>query len=217
MSKVLRFQNGGNKRVVRRVIRRRPAARSVAPQPAARRVPARVPQQPIARRVKQRPELETLGKIVIYGGFELDQELHECLDPLDSVMVAGTVENAQSMIAMTAMAKADLAIIELDCGGTLEGLSVARSIAANSPATAILIYTPALNPRAFKALWVYGSEKWSIITRASLANPSHVRATVKSAVRGLTWSEPGVQRQWTELGDRPRSVEDRRKLMQLAA
>jgi len=132
-------------------------------------------------------------------------------------MVAGTVENAQSMIAMTAMAKTDLAIIELDCGGTLEGLSVARAIAANSPATAILIYTPALNPRAFKALWVYGSEKWSIITRASLANPSHIRATVKSAVRGLTWSEPGVQRQWSELGDRPRSVEDRRKLMQLAA
>jgi DNA-binding NarL/FixJ family response regulator len=71
---------------------------------------------------------------------------------MDSVMVAGTVENAQSMIAMTAMAKADLAIIELDCGGTLEGLSVARAIGANSPATAILIYTPALNPRAFKAL-----------------------------------------------------------------
>ena len=67
-------------------------------------------------------------------------------------MVAGTVENAQSMVAMTAMSKADLAIIELDCGGSLEGLSVARTIAANSPATAILIYTPALNPRAFTTL-----------------------------------------------------------------
>jgi hypothetical protein len=30
---------------------------------------------------------------------------------MDSVMVAGTVESAQSMIAMTAMSKADLAII----------------------------------------------------------------------------------------------------------
>ena len=216
MSKVLRFQNGGSKRVVRRVTRRRPVARLVAPRPISRRAPARVLQQPIARRVKQRPELETPGKVVIYGGFEFEQELHLCLDPMDSVMVAGTVEHAQSMIAMTAMAKADLAIIELDCGGTLEGLSVARAIATNSPATAILIYTPALNPRAFKALWVYGSEKWSIITRASLANPSHIRATVKSAVRGLTWSEPGVQRQWSELGDRPRSIEDRRRLMQLA-
>jgi hypothetical protein len=29
-------------------------------------------QQPIARRVKQRPELETPGKVVIYGGFEFD-------------------------------------------------------------------------------------------------------------------------------------------------
>jgi hypothetical protein len=61
MSKVLRFQNGGNKRVVRRVIRRRPAALSVAPLPGVRRVPARVLQQPIASRVKQRPELETPG------------------------------------------------------------------------------------------------------------------------------------------------------------
>ena len=111
MSKVLRFQNGGNKRVIRRVTRRRPVARLVAPRPSARRVPARVLQQPIARRVKQRPELETPGKVVIYGGFEFDQELHLCLDPMDSVMVAGTVENAQSMIVMTAMAKADLAII----------------------------------------------------------------------------------------------------------
>jgi hypothetical protein len=47
---------------------------------------------------------------------------------MDSVMVAGTVENAQSMIVMTAMAKADLAIIELDSGGTLEGLSVAAQL-----------------------------------------------------------------------------------------
>ena len=217
MSKVLRFQNGGNKRVVRRVIKRRPAVRSVTPQPGARRAPARVLQQPIARRVKHRAELEPPGKVVIFGDFEFDSELRLCLDPMDSVMVAGTVENAQSMVAMTAMSKADLAIIELDCGGSLEGLSVARAIAANSPAIAILIYTPALNPRAFKAFRVYGSEKWSIITRASLANPAHVRATVRSAVRGLTWSEPGVQRQWSELGDRPRSVEGRRKLMQLGA
>ena len=220
MSKVLRFQNGGNKRVTRRVVRRRPVARSVALRPSAptaRRVPARVLQQPITRRVKHRPELEAPGNVVIYGGFEFDNELRECLDPMDSVAIAGTVVNAPSMIALTAMAKADLAIVELDCGGPLEGLSAARAISANSPATAILIYTPALGPRAFKALWVYGSEKWSIITRASLANPAHVRATVKSAVRGLTWSEPGVQRQWSELGDRPRSVEDRRKLMHLAA
>ncbi|HJP28087.1 MAG TPA: hypothetical protein QF694_04660 [Dehalococcoidia bacterium] len=48
-----------------------------------------------------------------------------------------------------------------------------------------MTHTPALNPRAFKALWVYGSEKWSIVTRASLANPAHIRATVNSAVRGL--------------------------------
>jgi len=45
------------------------------------------------------------------------------------------------MIVMTV--KVDLAIIELDCGGTLEGLSVDHAIAANSPATAILIYTTA--------------------------------------------------------------------------
>jgi DNA-binding NarL/FixJ family response regulator len=169
--------------------------------------------QPITRRTNARPELNGSGKVVIYGGFEFEFELHACLDPMDSVMIAGTVEDAQSMVAMTAMSKADLAVIELDCGGELQGLNVARTIAANSPATGIMIYTPALTPRAFKALWVYGSEKWSIITRASLANPAHIRATVKSAVRGLTWTEPGVQRQWTELGERPRNLEDRTKVL----
>jgi hypothetical protein len=222
MSKVLRFPNSGKRRVVRRVIRRSPAARSVAPRAAVsrsgvRQTPTRVLQQPITRREIQRPDIGALGKIVVYAGFEVDHELHQCLDPMDSIMIAGTVENVQSMVAMTAMSKADLAIVELSCGGELEGLNVARAIAANSPATGIMIYTPALGPRAFKALWVYGSEKWSIITRASLENPAHIRAAVKSAVRGLTWTEPGVQRQWAELGDRPRSEEDRRVMMRAAA
>ncbi|MBC8453128.1 MAG: hypothetical protein H8D69_01505, partial [Chloroflexi bacterium] len=214
-------QNSGSKsgrrRVIRRTVRRVPAARTIAPRGSVRQSPARVLQQPIARRRTERPEIDLPGKIAVYAGFEFDHELHQCLDPMDSVMIAGTVENSQSMVAMTAMSRADLAIIELDCGGELEGLNVARTIAANSPATGIMIYTPALNPRSFKALWVYGSEKWSIITRASLANPAHIRATVKSAVRGLTWSEPGVQRQWSELGERPRSIEDRRSVMRTAA
>jgi hypothetical protein len=213
MSKVLRFPNGGKRRVVRRVVRRSPIARANAPRVIARHVPARVLQQPITRRNNDRTEIDQPGKIAIYAGFEFDQEIHQCLDPMESVMIAGTVENSKSMVAMTAMSKADLAIVELDCDGELQGLNVARAVAANSPATAIMIYIPALNPRAFKALWVYGSEKWSIITRASLANPEHVRATVKSAIRGLTWTEPGVHREWTELGDRPRTVEDRRKIM----
>lgn len=217
MSKVLRFPSGGKRRVVRRVVRRTPAARSVAPRANVRRTPTRVVQQPITRRRTERSEIDAPGKIAIYAGFEFDHEIHQCLDPLDSVMIAGTADNSQSMVAMTAMAKADLAIIELDCGGELQGLAVARAIAANSPATGIMIYTPALNPRAFKALWVYGSQKWSIITRASLANLAHVRATVKSAVRGLTWTEPGVQRQWSELGDRPRSIEDRQSVMRAVA
>ncbi len=34
-------------------------------------------------------------------------------------MIAGAVENQQSMVAMTAMSKADLAIIEFDWGGEL--------------------------------------------------------------------------------------------------
>ena len=85
-------------------------------------------------------------------------------------MIVGTVETDKSMVAMTAMSKADLAIIELDFGGELAGLSVARAIAANSPACGIMIYTPALTPRGFKGLWVYGSEQWSIITRASLGD-----------------------------------------------
>ena len=38
-------------------------------------------------------------------------------------MIVGTVETDKSMVAMTAMSKADLAIIELDFGGELAGLS----------------------------------------------------------------------------------------------
>ena len=234
MSKVLRFPNGARSgrnvknrtRVVQRVIRRTSSAvrpRGIgtglvgASRVGARSVPTRVLPQPTTRRVTDRSDIDTPGGISIYGGFEFNQELHKCLDPLDSVMIVGTVEKRQSMVAMTAMSKADLAIIELDFGGDLAGLDVARAIAANSPACGIMIYTPALTPRGFKGLWVYGSEQWSIITRASLANPAHIRATVKSVIRGMPWTEPGGQRQWAELGARPRSVEDRRALMRTAA
>ena len=235
MPKVLRFTNGARNtrnarnatyktRVIRRVVRRTPVVLRPAGarptgvrQTGSRPMPTRVLQQPITRWVADRPEIDSPGAIAIYGGFEFSQELHECLDPLDSIMIVGTVETGQSMVAMTAMSKADLAIIELDFGGDLAGLNVARTVAANSPACGIMVYTPALTPKGFKALWIYGSEQWSIITRASLANPAHIRATVKSVVRGLPWTEPGVQRQWAELGDRPRTVESRRLLMRTAA
>ena len=114
------------------------------------------------------------------------------------------------MIVITV--KVELAIIELDCVGTLEGLSVDHVI-ANSPATAILIYTTAQQGHSRRSGC---TGKRLIITPASLANPCHIRATVRSVARGLIWSEPCVQGQWSELGDRPRSVEDRRKLMQLS-
>lgn len=232
MSRILRFPGGGRNprstrsrtRVVRRVVRRVPASvrpargkNGVVRRAVAGPVPVQVLQQPITRRVGDRPEIDSPGTIAVYGGFEFDRELHECLDPLGSVMIVGTVETGQSMVAMTAMSKADLAIIELDFGGELAGLDVARAVASNSPACGIMIYTPALTPKGFKALWIYGSEQWSIITRASLANPAHIRATVKSVVRGLPWTEPGVQRQWAELGDRPRTVQDRRIVMRTAA
>ena len=223
MPKVLRFPDGARNarsannrtRVIRRVIRRTPVAlRAAGGQLGARGTgvrpaPTRVLQQPITRRVADRPEIDSRGAISVYGGFEFSQELHDCLDPMDSLMIVGTVETGQSMVAMSAMSKADLAIIELDFGGDLAGLNVARAVAANSPACGIMIYTPALTPKGFKALWIYGSEQWSIITRASLANPAHIRATVKSVVRGLSWTEPGVQRQWAELGERPRSPAQR--------
>lgn len=233
MSKVLRFPNGGRnrRRMVRWFVRRvssgtRPLnagpmpmnARNVSiRQGSAFQTPARAFQQPITRRVTDRPEIDAPGKIAIYAGFEFDLELHECLGPMESVMIVGTVETGQSMVAMTAMSKADLAIIELEFGGDLAGLNVARAVAANTPACGIMVYTPVLTPKGFKALWIYGSAQWSIITRASLANPAHIRAAVKSVVRGLPWTEPGVQRQWAELGERPRTVEDRRVLMRTAA
>jgi hypothetical protein len=93
--------------------------------------------QPIARRVAERPGLKVPGKISVYGGFEFNYELHQCLDPMESVMIAGTVENTQSMVAVIVMSKADLTIIEFDHDGELQGLNVARVVAVNSPATGL--------------------------------------------------------------------------------
>ena len=67
--------------------------------------------QPIARRVAERDGLEVPGKISVYCGFEFNHELHQCFDPLESVMIAGTVDNTQSMVAVTVMSKVDLVII----------------------------------------------------------------------------------------------------------
>ncbi len=57
-----------------------------------RQTPARATQQPIARKRSERQDIDMLGKITIYGGFEFNIEIHECLGPMDSVMIARTVQ-----------------------------------------------------------------------------------------------------------------------------
>ncbi len=91
----------------RRVVRRSGANARRSPRIVSSSRPIGVMQQPITRRTRERPELDERGKITIYGSFELDIDPHNCLDPMDSVMIAGTVENLASMVAMTAMSKAD--------------------------------------------------------------------------------------------------------------
>jgi hypothetical protein len=72
---------------------------TVSTQVYASPVPTRVLQQPITRRVTDRSDIDTPGGIAIYEGFEFNRDLHECLDPLDSVMIVGTVETDKSMVA----------------------------------------------------------------------------------------------------------------------
>ena len=66
MSKVLRFPNSnGKRRIVRRVVRRTPAARTLALKRAVRQARTRVLQQPIVRCRTERPRnLEDRRKLM---------------------------------------------------------------------------------------------------------------------------------------------------------
>ena len=58
MSKVLQFPNSnGKRRIVRRVVRGTPAARTLAPKRAVRQALTRVLQQPIVRCRTERPQI----------------------------------------------------------------------------------------------------------------------------------------------------------------
>lgn len=130
-----------------------------------------------------------------------------------SFEIAGRVESAKSALAAVVTERAELAVIEAAGADVAERLMLAHAIKGRRPGCGIMLVCESLTEPIARQMWVYGAESWSVITGASSKNPAQVAEAVSSAVRGMTWVEPGVQRVMASFGPRPKSVEERRLLM----
>lgn len=105
---------------------------------------------------------------------------------------------------------ADLTVIEVEFGGPGEGIALARELNERSPGCAFMLVCGPFTATTARALWVYGTDAWSVITQATAKSPGHFAEAVSSAVHGMTWVEPGVKRELRSYGPRPNSFNERK-------
>lgn len=150
-------------------------------------------------------------RVVLVGTRVFSLKLGSMLSDERSVDIVASAETDRSAIGAAALHGAELVIVELEFGGPVQGIFIARSIMERSPDCGIMMVCRTMTENAARHLWVYGTESWSVLTGATARNPAQVIDAVNSAVRGMTWIEPGVRRKLSEFGARPKSIEERRQ------
>lgn len=150
-------------------------------------------------------------RVVLVGARVFNLRLGNLLSNESSVDIVATADTDRAALGAAALNGAELVVVEMEFGGPVQGIFIARSIMERTPDCGIMIVCRTMTENAARHLWVYGTESWSVLTGASAKNPAQVVDAVNSAVRGMTWIEPGVSRKLSEFGHRPESIEERRQ------
>lgn len=188
-----------------RRIRRRGGARSRSAAPA--------PQETVTLRAARDESPAKARRIVLVGDPIFNVRLRKLLAAVPDLEIAGEVTVPRVAPGASAVYAAELVVVDIDFGGTGGGVIVARSMMDRDPGTAIMMVAKNLNPKLARHYWIYGTESWSFVTSATANNAEHLNEAINSAVRGMTWVEPGVKRILADFGKRPKSVEERRDLL----
>ncbi len=153
------------------------------------------------------------SKVVIVGDRIFNLRLSKLVSEETDFNVVATAATVMEARAYPNEHKADLTVVDVDFGGTNEGVVIARDLNERRPGSGIMIVCGPFTSNTAKTLWVYGADAWSVVTQATAKNPAHFAEAVSSAVHGMTWIEPGVARELQIYGPRPNSFDERRLMM----
>lgn len=151
------------------------------------------------------------SRVVIVGDHIFGLKLAKLVAEETDFTVVATASTVREARAYPNEFKADLTVVEVDFGGPGEGITLARELNERSPGCAFMMVCGPFTETTAQALWVFGTDAWSVITQATAKSPGHFAEAVSSAVHGMTWVEPGVKRELSSFGPRPNSF-DARKL-----
>lgn len=149
-------------------------------------------------------------RVVVVGNPIFNLKMGNIVKDLPGVELAAVARTAKDALAFPTEHGAELVIVDVDFGGAGQGVSFARDINQRSTGAAFLLVCGAMTPTTSRALWVYGTNSWSVISPATAKNPDQLIETIKSAILGRAWVEPGIQREIQQLGPRPKSLAERK-------
>ncbi len=150
------------------------------------------------------------ARVVIVGELIFNVRLKNLVEDETDFNVVATADTVNDGRAFINEHRADLVVVDVNFTGKGEGVSIARDLNERRPGAAFMIVCGPFTASVAQSLWVYGTDSWSVITQATAKSPAHFAEAVSSAVHGITWVEPGVERELRVYGPRPTSFDERR-------
>lgn len=150
------------------------------------------------------------SRVVIVGNRIFNLKLKTLVANEPDFSVVATADTVKDALAYPNEYSAELTVVDVDFGGSGQGVTLARDLNERSPGCAFMLVCGPFTSSTAKALWIYGADSWSVITQATAKNPAHFAEAVSSAVHGMPWVEPGINRELRGYGPRPNSFDERK-------
>ncbi|MDA1280372.1 MAG: hypothetical protein O3B95_10110 [Chloroflexi bacterium] len=93
----------------------------------------------------------------------------------------------------------DVVMLDIDFGGPLEGLDLAKMMQKTRPSTAIVMLVSDIDATVFHGKARRFGTSWSYLRRNSAARAETLESTIKSAIRGVQWIDPELTRPLSQL------------------
>lgn len=154
-----------------------------------------------------------VSRVVLVGDSVFNLRLSKIVASETEFRIVAMASTVRDAAAFPNEYDADLVVVDVDFQGTGEGINLARDLSERRPGCGFMLVCGPFTSAEAEALWVFGTDTWSVITQATAKSPAHFAEAVSSAVHGITWVEPGVQRELRAFGPRPSSFEARKLFM----
>ncbi len=125
---------------------------------------------------------------------------------MSGCQVAGAANDLAALAPTAALSVSQVAVIDSDAGGPLNGAHVARVIQRVHPQCTPLLVVPGTTPDIARWLYREGAGLLSIVTARELTRSRQLESALRSTARGIPWVQPDVRRAVEEVGH---TAEDR--------